>query len=323
MPLLLADQAALTSPIPLVTAAEAHVLALPVRSRSFQRVRRGVYADRVAWQALPPWQRYQARVHAFLLTRPDAILCLESAAVVWGLPLFGEPRDIHIYAPGRGTSTRSGDIVVHTHRDEREVVAVGGIRVTSQRDTVVDLARVLPPAHAVAVADAALSPVRGGALARDELRARAAEQVDSRGIRQCTWIWDHADGRAESTGESISRCVIAWCGFELPELQREFAYEGSLDRVDFFFPSVGAIGESDGWGKYELPDPAAAARNLREEKRREDRLRRHGHPFGRWDQRDAMRVDPLARVLTAMRVPLVAAPQHAFLDTLRRDPRRR
>ena len=58
-------------------------------------------------------ERYAARVHAYLRICPDAILCLESAAVIHGIPLFGEARDIHVYDPSATKSTRFGDVVVH------------------------------------------------------------------------------------------------------------------------------------------------------------------------------------------------------------------
>ena len=152
--------------------------------------------------------------------------------------------------------------------DPREVVLVGGIRVTSLRDTIVDLARVAQPAHALTMADAAISPVQGGAVALHDLLERGAVQQNRRGRARMRWVWEHADGRSESPGESVSRAVMLWNGFERPELQRVFSYEGCADRTDFYFPSCRAVGESDGWGKYELDDPEKASERLTEEKRR-------------------------------------------------------
>ena len=111
--------------------------------------------------------------------------------------------------------------------------------------------------------------------------------------------------------------MIEWCGFETPDLQHTFHYEGQEDRVDFLFPSGAVIGESDGWGKYQLEDPEHAADLLAAEKRREDRLRRHRHPFARWDTVDAWRVDPLRQALLAAGSPLVRPPQPLMLATLR------
>lgn len=323
MPLLLSDRAAMRPPVPLVTSAEARARRLSVSDAAWTRVRRGVYADAAAAARLAPWERYALRVHAFALTHPGVMLCLESAAVLHGLPLFGEARDIHVFDAERTSSRRFGDVCVHTSSDPREPVQIAGIPVTSVRDTVVDLCRVLPPAPALAVADAALAAAQGGTLDLDGLRTRAAGQVSRRGVARLAWIWSRADGRAESPGESVSRAVIGWCGFEEPVLQATFAYEGAHDRVDFLFPSCRAVGESDGWGKYGLHDARRAAQRLRDEKRREDRLRRAGHPFARWDLSDAFRVEPLAAALHRASVPLVHARDRGALATLSRNPRAR
>ncbi|MBS1906817.1 MAG: hypothetical protein JST33_09685 [Actinobacteria bacterium] len=321
MPILLSDRAALRAPLPLLTSTESRGLGIRVTVTTHVRVRSGIYVARAAYLRLKPWERYAARVHAFARAHPDAALCLESAAVVWGLPCFGEPRDIHVFDPDRSRSRRFGDVCVHTSSDERAVERQGPLLSTSLADTVVDLSRVLPPAEALAVVDAAISRRQGGPLDLSELRARASVQQTTRGSAQQRWIWQRADGRSESPGESLSRAAIEWSGFEDPELQQEFHYEHADDRVDFYFPSVRAIGESDGWGKYDLDDPVKAAAHLKDEKRREDRLRRHGHPFARWDLGDVWRLTPLHRALSSAGVPLVRSPQPAMLATFRRRPR--
>ena len=321
MPLLLADRAALVSPVPLVTRAEARARGIALDTPAHVRIRSGVYAPAKLYSDLPPWDRYAARVHAFARTHPDAVLCLESAAVGHGLPRFGEARDIHVLDGGRAHSRRFGDVAVHTGVDPRTVERRGPLLVTSLLDTAVDLARVLPPAQALAVVDAAISSKQGGTLRLDSVRAHATERATSRGSAQLLRLWEQADGRAESPAESVSRAVISWCGYEDPELQHEFYYDGVVDRVDFLFRSVGAIGEADGWGKYDLQDPEKAAEHLRDEKRREDRLRRHHHPFARWELADAWKVDPLCRALDAAGVPLRRAREAAMLATLQCRPR--
>lgn len=321
MPLLLADRAVLASPAPLVTRGEARARGITLDTPAHTRIRPGVYAPAAPFAELPAWDRYAARVHAFARTHPDAVLCLESAAVAHGLPRFGEARDIHVFEPGRAHSRRYGDVCVHTSRDPRSVERRGALWVTSLLDTAVDLARVLPPAQALAVVDAAISPRQGGALGSTALRTHAAAQVAGRGSAQLRWLWGRVDPRAESPAESVSRAVISWCGYEDPDLQQEFHYEGVLDRVDFLFRSVGAVGEADGWGKYDLTDPGKATEHLRDEKRREDRVRRHHHPFARWELADAWKVDPLCRALDAAGVPLVRPRESAMLATLQRRPR--
>ena len=293
-----------------------------VSSPRWRRVRHGVYVDRVAFDELSPWCKYAVRVHAFVRLHPDAVLCLESAAVPLGLPLFDEPRDIHVYDPARRASRRFGDVCVHTSADPREVIQVDGVFVTGLLDTTVDLARVLPPAFALAVADAAIAPAQGGTLTTESLRDHAAGQQNHRGVAQMRWLWAHADDRSESTGESISRAVIEWCGFPTPVLQVTFRYDGCTDRVDFLFEDTKTIGESDGWVKYRMEkDPERAAELLKDEKRREDRLRRRGHPFARWELRDVLRVTPLGDALYAASVRRVRPIQPGMLATLR-DRRR-
>ena len=323
MPPLLAPPAAgsattaLAPPIALVTAAEGRVLGIRLPGPGMHRIRPGVYAWAEDWEALTPWHRYVTRVHAYLRVHPDAVLCLESAAAVLGLPIFGEPRDIHVLDPRGRSSRRFGDVLVHTSRTARALVHKNGMHATSARDTVVDLARVLPPAHGLAVADAALSATIGGGIQLEELRERDQERATTRGRARARWVWEHADGAAESVGESVSRAVITWCGFETPQLQRTFRYEGRTDRCDFWFPRSNAIGESDGWGKYGLEDAGQAARALADEKRREDRLRRAGHPFARWDLADVYRIDPLCAALDAAGVRRERPTQPAMLATLR------
>ena len=321
MPLLLTDRATLASPVPLVTRAEARARGISLDTPAHKRIRPGVYAPTKPYAELAPWDRYAARVHAFARTHPEAVLCLESAAVAHGLPRFGEARDIHVFEPGRAHSRRFGDVCVHTSTDLRAVERHGALLVTSLLDTAVDLARVLPPAQALAVVDAAISARQGGSLGLKALRAHAAAQAASRGSAQLRRLWEQADGRSESPAESVSRAVISWCGYEDPELQPEFHYEGVVDRVDFLFPSVRAVGESDGWGKYDLKDPDKAAEHLRDEKRREDRLRRHCHPFARWELADVWKVDPLCRILDAAGIPLIRPRETAMLATLHRRPR--
>ncbi|MDT0183159.1 hypothetical protein Q9S36_23530 [Microbacterium sp. ARD31] len=292
------------------------------RNGALHRVRAGVYVQAAAWSALAPWQRYRVRVQAVTATWSDPVLCLESAAAEIGLPVFGEPREIHLLS-SNGRSWREGDVVVHGTRDERSVLARDGIRMTSVADTAVDLCRVLPPAFALAVADAALRMPAGedapaGSL---DVAALGRGRSDRRGRRQLDWVGRRATAAAESTGESVSRAVIEWLGFEEPELQREHRHEGALDRTDFFWARTRTIGESDGYGKYDAADADASKAHFIEEKKREDRLRRHEGGFARWDWADAMRAEPLGGKLNAAGLSPVHRRRSAFLATLAANPR--
>lgn len=317
MPLLLDTRAVTASPLLLMTTAEARLTSVSLSASTWLRVRKGIYVNREAYAKAKPWTKYEVRVHAFARQHPDAILCLESAAVIHGMPLFGETRYIHVYSPDRKHSRRFGDVVVHTGIDPRVLVRVDGVLATSLRDTAVDLARVLPPARALTVVDSVISPTQGGPLTIGELSDHAASQQNRRGTARLRWVFSRANGLSESPGESVSRAVIEWCGFETPELQREFRYGGTIARSDFYFPSNGTIGEADGWQKYQLEDPKKAAELLADEKRREDLLRSKGHPFARWDLHGATRVDPLMDALTNAGVRRIAPPQTQMLSTLK------
>lgn len=259
------------------------------------RVRPHVYTERAAYRQLAPWDRYLTRVHAALLVFPDAVLSHESAAAVLGLPIFGEPRDIHLFSGRRARSKRFGDVLIHTSLSSRPIWEVGGVVVTSPLATVADLGRVLPPAFGLSVADAAR---RTFEVEPSDVRALVDGQHWRRGIRKLSWLLDRVRHESESVGETVSRAVIEWCGFEPPELQLVVRSEGYDDRVDFAWPSQGVLAESDGYGKY-LLDTDGVLSALRREKAREDRLRRSCRAFARWDWAETMRVTPLAARLSA------------------------
>jgi len=285
------------------------------RQASLRRLRAGVYAIAQEWEALEAWRRYALRVSAVARTWRNPVFCLESAAVLQGLPIFGEPKEIHLLTE-HGRSWRQGDVVVHRYSDDREVVG-GRVRVTSVPDTTADLCRVLPPAFGLAVADAASR--RTGEVIRVADRGRA--QADPRGVRRLDWVQERTDAAAESVGESVSRAVVEWLGYESPELQTVFDSEGFVDRVDFFWRAQRVIGESDGYGKYDLSNPEDVKRALIKEKIREDRLRRQVGGFARWDWGDAIRWRPLDEKLRAAGLEPVRPAHTAMLRTLSRNLR--
>ncbi|WP_214468423.1 hypothetical protein [Microbacterium flavescens] len=287
----------------------------------YHRVRPGVYSPRAAWDRLPPWGRYLARVHAYALVNPDAVFALESAAALHGLPQFGEARLIHLHAERAARSRRFGDVFVHASVDVREIVEFGGFRMTSRSHTAVDLMRVLPAPFGLAVGDAAISPAQGGDVELSTLRELAGSRADSRGSRVLRLTTAALDARSESVGESVGRGVILWSGFEPPELQVEFRSPGFVDRVDFFWLRAAAIGESDGYDKYVGRTPERTTRRMIEEKKREDRLRRQCTSFGRWDMAAAVAVTPLVAELIRLGVRRIAAPRTALLTPMRSNPR--
>ena len=289
------------------------------RDGRLHRIRAGVYIRKDIWARLQPWERYRVRVLAVAGTWSTPVYCLESAAVLQGLPIFGEPTHIHVLSSD-GRSWTEGDVIVHGHTDGREVVDAAGQGVTSVADTAVDLARVLPPAFALAVVDAAARLLRAGGVALD-VSARGRSQSNRRGVRQLDWVQARATAQSESAGESVSRAVIEWLGYEEPELQREFFYERVTDRSDFYWRRLRIIGESDGYGKYDADDPEAMKAHFIREKKREDRLRRHEGGFARWEWADTMRFESLDGKLRDGGLAPLHPRQPWLLSTLAHNPR--
>jgi len=258
------------------------------------RIRRGILAAAPLWNALPPWERYAARVHAVAMAHPGAVFCLESAAVILGLPIIGEPREVHVLEVPGATSRLSGGIRVHTTASDRSIVEIGGLLLTSALDTAIDVARSRHRAWGLAVADAGLrtAPL----LTIELLVAHNESRISSRGRRQARWALHRANPLAETALESISRAAIEWLGFEEPELQREFRTEAVTDRADMWWPNASVIGEADGDIKYDgsLQDPVAA---MRREKTRDARLRRSASAIAHWGWADVAKVDPLRAAL--------------------------
>lgn len=307
-------------PAPLLVTAEHAGLGVRFdRDPALIRVRPGVYVPKTAWNALAPWDRYLLRVHAVARSSRHAAFCLESALVLQGLPVLGEPADIHVLdSVGR----RRGDVHMHGGIRNHRVIALDGFSMTTPIDSAVAFARVAPRAHALAVADAVWRRRAAEAgTGADGFLARATVQADRRGLRRVAWVQERVRAESESVGESVSRAVIEWLGYEEPELQVVFASEGFRDRVDFFWRAARVIGESDGYGKYDASSPEKMKAHFVDEKRREDRLRRQVRGFARWEWSDVMHPDRLDAKLRRAGLRPVRARQQLMLDTVSLNPR--
>ncbi len=193
----------------------------------------GVYASRVAWEALKPWERYLARVHAASMRYPDAVFCLDAAAAFRSLPIFGEPEEVHVIAPAHATARASAGVRVHLTAEPRSIEEIDGILVTDVADTVVDLARGRHNAVGLAVANAALRA--NPQLTSASLRAVNEGRASSRWRRHARWPLERAIPTPESPLESVSLAAVEWLGIPPPELQRRFCGPDHTDRVDFWW----------------------------------------------------------------------------------------
>lgn len=286
-----------------------------VATGRLRRVHRGSYVTSAEWSELWPEGRHLLQVLAVAAASPGSGPAFShvSAAVIWGLPLWGiRPDVVHTLVDGRRhTRTVSGvmrhDMAVH----EQDIVEVGGLRCTSLMRTVFDLARTAPLPTAVAAADFALRSVAVREHVQDaDLAGRWREELFDlarpglRGVRQARDVIEFADGRAQLPGESVSRVHLRTLGFRDVELQVPVTGSmGGQYYLDFGFPRTRCFGEFDGEEKYldaELRSAPTAERALMAEKWREDDIRGvTGWRIARWGAADIRSADTFGRRLDA------------------------
>ncbi|MFT3798829.1 hypothetical protein [Microbacterium sp.] len=304
------------SPVALFLGSETSNASRAVRTGELVKVMRDVYAPAGAWRELPPWGRYLARTHAVALVRPDAVFVGEAACALHGLPVFGEPPDVHVMLPDPAKSRRRPGIRIHTTQRMPQTERLGGLIVATPAELAVEIAHSRHPAVGLAVAGATLRA--DPALSTAELSALGATRPSARGVRTARWVFDRATPVAESPLENVSIAVIDWLGFPAPELQHWFRdpSNGSGDRADYWWERWRAAGEADGDIKYSgaFGDARTAlqARNARDARLRERGVRATAH----WGWRDLTAYAQLRALLLAVGLPLVRPEQTAPLSTL-------
>lgn len=283
-----------------------------LRSGGLKRVMTGVYAQADAWEELPVWDRYLARVHAVRARRPETVFLLESAAALLGLPVLGSPRHVHVLARTTSASRITGAVQGHYAAHPVAVETSEAFSRTSLLDTVVDIARARHPVYALAVLDHA---ARHAGLTPAEAGHANDFRPSPRGRAAAAWAIGRMSPVPESVLESVSLALIEWLGFPRPELQVEFDLGRlGIARVDTFWPDAGVIGEADGAAKYLMPEHGPGAAVLAE-KRREDALRRIAHGFVRWGWEECRHPERLERLLVAAGVRRIRRPDHTRLRT--------
>lgn len=270
---------------------------------TLHRVRRGVRVDAKEWADAGFVARYATRMRAVAATRHhEPVFSHVSAAIEWGLPIVGPHlQHVHLAADGRrGVHSKNGVVWHHDAITTDDVVERRGVLVTSLERTVRDIACVLPFASAVAVLDHVFRDwielpdgTRDRGIDQDRFVYELVVGASRRGIRAARAAAAFADPAAESPGESVSRAHMHVMHFPTPVLQARFPRaDGSGDDVsDFDWPELDRFGEFDGVGKYireEFTRGRSTADVVLDEKRREDRIRRHRSHAVRWDWRIAL-----------------------------------
>ncbi|HEY0248467.1 MAG TPA: hypothetical protein VGC45_09415 [Gryllotalpicola sp.] len=256
------------------------------------RVCPGVYAATETWRVMTSDRRFEAFVVGMATTMaPGTVFSHSSAAVLLGLPsLWPWPARVDTTIPPASGGRSTGNVrrFGAALRDD-EIREVDGFLVTSPARTVLDIARVAPFAHAVATADAALHRKRRPAplLTLDELAAELEFQRGRSRFAKMRRVAEFATPLSDSVRESESRVLIFELGFPEPVLQHPwFDALGHIGDSDFWWPEYGLVGEYDGLSKYlkeEFLGGRTTAQAVMAEKTREDRIRRLGPRFTRWD----------------------------------------
>lgn len=298
-------------------AAEAGVggdaLGRAVRRGALVRLRAGAYLRAAEWADATAEQRHRHRVEAVARQVRGAVFSHESAAVVWGLPVVGEPGAVHVLGPGtgarHGSGTRAG-VTRHAARADVATCRRGGLEVTSAVETVVAIAAGRDLRRSLPVADRAL---QAGLVDPAELVRAVEARGAVAGIRRARLVAELADPRAGSVGESVSRARMHLDGIVPPDLQAPVREGGhAFAYADFAWEGAGVVGEFDGRLKYRadgIPDPRAVEDRVWAEKRREDRIRSTGLRVVRWTWAEAWHPGPLRARLQAAGVPLRRAPR--------------
>jgi very-short-patch-repair endonuclease len=218
----------------------------------------------------------------------------ESAALVWGLPLWIPPVTTHVVQSHKA-GTRHDPAVSHhlgvIPASDRATVL--GIPVTSLERTLVDCAATLPPLEALVVADAGL---RAGADP-DVLRLVLAAGAGRRGVRRARAVVEFADDGAESPGESATRFVVLRDGLPVPSTQVRIETSEGTFWADLGWPGWKLVLEYDGRLKY-----AADERAFMQEKRRHDAIQEAGWRVLRVTKED-LRGSALSRRVLAAAPP--------------------
>jgi hypothetical protein len=183
-------------------------LARLVRAGRLVRLWRNAYA-------VPPIVGPAANLEAARLTLGQPVTaCLHTAAALHGFDISSD-RDTHILAAHDWSNELPG-LVRHRSSAARPPVLVDGFRVVSAAETAVRVACLQnDPAKVLAVLDAALA--RSG-MPPDDL-ADVAGELRIRGIKLVRELVPHADGRAESPGESWLRWVCIEAALPAPTPQ--------------------------------------------------------------------------------------------------------
>jgi predicted transcriptional regulator of viral defense system len=209
-------------------------------------VSRGIYAV-----GRPDPSREARWMAAVLACGDDAALSHRSAAALWGI---GREAPGRVDLSVRGaTRVRRRGLRVHRRPalGPSEIVAANGIPVTSSARTLVDLATELGP---MAVERAVNEADKRDLIDPETLRARLEGYAGEPGARRLRHLLDKRTFRlSDSDLEILFRPIAAQAGLP-PPLTKQVVNGWE---VDFFWPDLGLIVETDGLRYHRTPSAQA------------------------------------------------------------------
>jgi hypothetical protein len=219
------------------------------------------------------WRRLAALVRG--------ALSHDSAAALWGIDLLAASPHHHLtVGRQRSRGAPSGTVLHRADLSAPDVTVRAGVPVTTALRTVLDLARTLPLAQAVAASDSAL---RSGLVRLPALVDAVAGLPRAPGRAACLAVVHRVDGRAGSSLESFGRLLLEDAGLRPFETQYEVTLlDGGVIRVDFAWPERKVVVELDGFAFH------AGRQRYRSDRRRSNELALAGWTVLRFSWEDVV-----------------------------------
>lgn len=220
------------------------------------RLRKGIYAPREEFQALPLWERFDLHCIATAVGRPANFLMGKAAAAAWEIPFGSVPMWIEMGSRTRNSGER--DTVLKIREStllpgqplHRLPTPFTSGSVTSLQQSLLDLARWHPLSDAVEAIDHCL---HHGLTTKDELQGLLPLLSGKHGANAAARAIQLSHHASESPRESLIRLAMWEAGFPAPYLQANIRdrYGQFIGRLDYFYPCCCLGIEYDGDGKYQ------------------------------------------------------------------------
>jgi very-short-patch-repair endonuclease len=198
----------------------------------------------------PPKVEIRGRLMAVVLAYPEAAISHTAAAVLWEIHKGDIDRIDATFPADR--HPRARDLAVHRRDPMPAVTRRHGIAVTRPLETLVDLAASCSPD----IVEAAVNEAdRLGVLRMDRAVKQLARMTSGRGTRALARILDRHTV-TDSTLEKRFLQIVRELGLPRPLTQKRL----NGFRVDFFWPDLGLVVETDGLTYHRTPAQQAKDR---------------------------------------------------------------